>query len=425
MKSRREFIKSLSLTSAALAHPSLVFANTSAPFSGKPVITVQAVGAWDVTLFCDPKENQPGSDVITNWSKLDQTRTAGNLAYAPFASNKTFFDRHFDKTLVINGIDSQTNAHSIGETSSWSGRTAAGYPTLTALYAAASAPQLPMSYLAFGGFNKTAKLLRPTIASPWTLPALNGYLRPNIDSNNNSPYIDTDIWSLVRQMNASDAEAMLADEALIAGNKLTRSAYFESITNTDALADFAVTIPNVNQLNDITGGNQLIAQAHFALLAFKAGVSAAADLYIGGFDTHADNDAEQLPALSELTQGLDYLWNYAEQLGIDDRLVVIVGSDFSRTPYYNSGAGKDHWPIGSFLVMEKNAPFTNKIIGGTDEEQNALFLNPNTLATSSFSGTKLVPAHIHKALRKYLHLEASPISDSFPLINTESIDFFR
>jgi uncharacterized protein (DUF1501 family) len=25
-----------------------------------------------------------------------------------------------------------------------------------------------------------------------------------------------------------------------------------------------------------------------------------------------------------------------------DALLVIVGSDFSRTPYYNSGDGKDH-----------------------------------------------------------------------------------
>ena len=79
-----------------------------------------------------------------------------------------------------------------------------------------------------------------------------------------------------------------------------------------------------------------------------------------------------------------------------DRLVVIVGSDFSRTPYYNSGAGKDHWPVGSYMVMEKNAPYTNRVIGATDEEQNALGLDTRTFSTSSFSGTKLVPAHVFK-----------------------------
>ena len=151
------FLKTLSLFGATLAHPSFVFAAKPSPFSGKLVVTLQARGAWDVTHFCDPKQNQPGSDIITNWSKNDETRTQGNLRYAPVAANKLFFERHFNKTLVINGVDSQTNAHSIGETISWSGRTAAGYPSLTALYSAAVAPQLPMSYLSFGGFNKTAE----------------------------------------------------------------------------------------------------------------------------------------------------------------------------------------------------------------------------------------------------------------------------
>jgi|GEM_PF-2571024 hypothetical protein len=51
--------------------------------------------------------------------------------------------------------------------------------------------------------------------------------------------------------------------------------------------------------------------------------------------------------------GLDYLWDCADELGRDGRLTVIVSSDFSRDPYYNSGVGKAHWPIDSYMVMEK------------------------------------------------------------------------
>ncbi len=103
IKNRRQFLKALSLTGTALAHPSFVLAANSLPFTGKLVVTVQAQGGWDVTHFCDPKENQPGSDIISNWSKTDETRTAGNLSYAPVANNNSFFDRHYDKTLIING----------------------------------------------------------------------------------------------------------------------------------------------------------------------------------------------------------------------------------------------------------------------------------------------------------------------------------
>ena len=51
--------------------------------------------------------------------------------------------------------------------------------------------------------------------------------------------------------------------------------------------------------------------------------------------------------------GLDYLWDCADELGRDGRLTVIVSSDFSPDPYYNLGVGKDHWPIGSYMVMGK------------------------------------------------------------------------
>lgn len=93
----------------------------------------------------------------------------------------------------------------------------------------------------------------------------------------------------------------------------------------------------------------------------------AADLNLGGFDSHENNDVQQESLLDELTDGIDYLWEFAEETGIADRLMVIVGSDFSRTPYYNSGDGKDHWPIGSYLIMEKGVDYTNRFIDGTNE----------------------------------------------------------
>ena len=78
-----------------------------------------------------------------------------------------------------------------------------------------------------------------------------------------------------------------------------------------------------------------------------------------------------LALLANAADALDYLWTYAEQLGIADRLLVVVSSDFSRTPYYNSGNGKDHWNIGSYVIMEKNRSFTNRAVGETDGVQNA------------------------------------------------------
>ncbi|MDB0051888.1 DUF1501 domain-containing protein, partial [Gammaproteobacteria bacterium] len=124
------------------------------------------------------------------------------------------------------------------------------------------------------------------------------------------------------------------------------------------------------------------------------------------FDTHSNHDATHEKYLSDALSGIDYLWELAEKTGIADNLVVIVSSDFGRTPYYNLDGGKDHWPIGSTMIMEKNAGYTNRVVGQTDEIQNALRINPSSLAVDNFEGIYLNTAHIQLALREYLGLSS-------------------
>ena len=107
-----------------------------------------------------------------------------------------------------------------------------------------------------------------------------------------------------------------------------------------------------------------------------------------------------------------------------DRMVVVMGSDFGRTNFYNADEGKDQWPIGSFIVMEKHAPWTNRVIGETDELRSARKLSPTTLQRDDAGGTVLYPKHVHKALRRYPGVENSEGSLQFPFSNTEDLPFF-
>ena len=418
MKTRRDILKLAALAPFVGSFPSLASAAT--PFAGKFVVTIQAVGAWDVTCFCDPKENQPGEMPITNWSKNNETQSAGNIRFAPFANNEAFFKKHASKMLVINGVDSQTNAHGIGETVNWSGRTAAGYPTLTALYSAINAPNLPMSYVSFGGYSRTENIVRSTQLG-WSVNQIAEMLRPN--SSGDRSVIDNELWSLIKTLHGNDSRAALDTSTLIAGNRRSREAYLESMLAVDPLVEFGEMLPSRDDIAPRGDNGFLKQQAQFAVLAFKAGVSVTADMNLGGFDSHENNDAGQEPLLSELTEGIDYLWDAAEEAGIAERLVVIVGSDFSRTPYYNSGDGKDHWPYGSYIIMEKGANYTNKVVTGTDEMQDVLKVDPVTLKPSGF-GTKIETSHVHDALRDYLGIASSPITKLFPFNKTEKFDFF-
>ncbi|MFM7832893.1 MAG: DUF1501 domain-containing protein, partial [Planctomycetaceae bacterium] len=88
-----------------------------------------------------------------------------------------------------------------------------------------------------------------------------------------------------------------------------------------------------------------------ALASFKAGVCVSANLSIGQFDSHANNDKDQMKLIPELLEGIAYILHRAEELQIRDRLVVIAQSEMGRTPNYNNGNGKDHWSIGSGMFL--------------------------------------------------------------------------
>jgi hypothetical protein len=64
------------------------------------------------------------------------------------------------------------------------------------------------------------------------------------------------------------------------------------------------------------------------------------------------------------------------------------------------------------------------VIGKTDEVQNAVSLDLSTLNPSTRGSVKLQPAHVQKALRRYLNLETAAVTRAFPLINTEQVGFF-
>ena len=428
---RRGFIKLLAL--AALSARSgfrLPLANAE-EYDGKLFVFVQADGGWDPTSFCDPKANTPGERVINHWAEDDEVRQVGNIPYAPFADNETFFEKYYQRILVINGVDAQTNSHTVGVVHNWSGRNAEGYPTLTALLASQLGPTLPMSYLSFGGYSETGGLTRYTRVDNPELVRSIAYPRGERDSYY-GPYFTEDAWHAMATHREARAERLAESSGLLLGDARNLAFYRSALASSDRLKAFADEIPHEEQLErpvDALRGvhsfwSTLRGQAQLAVLAFKTGAAVSADFNLGGFDTHSDNDIGQEWLLGNLTDAVDYLWDYAEQHGVADRLVVVIGSDFGRTNFYNADNGKDHWPIGSFVIMEKNQPWTNRVVGETDGLHFAQRINPTTLERDDANGSIIYPKHVHKALRRYLGIEDTPGALRYPFGNTEDFEFF-
>ena len=429
---RREILKCLLATAgSAAAGFRLPLANAQDYF-GKLFVFVQADGGWDPTSFCDPKANTPDEPVINHWAERDEIREAGNIRYAPFANNEAFFEKYHSRMLVINGVDAQTNSHTVGVVHNWSGRNSEGYPAMTALLAAAFGNDLPVAYLSFGGYSRTGGVTRYTRLNNADL--LRTIATPDLVGDEpNQRYIGEADWVSLRSrlslatQRLADAPGLLPDEAR------NRNLYRTAFEASDGLKAYADAIPPEDALEqpqeiqtapDTTFRSELRRQAQLAVLAFKSGVAVSADCWLGGFDTHDNHDANQGALLANLTDSVDYLWDYAEAHGVADRLVVVMGSDFGRTNFYNSQNGKDHWPIGSYVVMEKNQPWTNRLVGETDGLHFAQKINPATLERDDANGTIIYPKHVHKALRRYLGIENTPGALRFPFGTTEDFAFF-
>ena len=165
-------------------------------------------------------------------------------------------------------------------------------------------------------------------------------------------------------------------------------------------------------------------QVEIALLCYTAGLTVSCDLVSWGFDTHTDHDNEQATYLSLLTNGVEYLWDRAAELGIADRLVVCMSSDFGRTPEYNDDNGKDHWPIGSAIFMQQNAPWGDRVVGLTDEGHNAIAIDPVTLDADPQGGVIIRPKHVQDAFRRLGGIDQNATAQRFPLL-AEPLDLFN
>ncbi len=425
---RRDFVKYFASYSGLTAFCGHSFRLNAQPadYTGKFLLTVQLTGGWDVASCCDPKENQAGEPEITRWSNTDDIQQAANLLYAPYGSNEQLFENHHDKMLVINGVDAQTNAHSTGVLINWSGRNAEGLPSLTALFAAIQGPELPLAYVNISGFGNTQNVIRSSRIGD--VGSISNVISPNLNESTQLNYREQSEIERILAFQAESLGALTGEANLPARNRQNRLNYLDAIQRSDGLKRFGDLIPSFDQLQPSMESqgivNTLHSQVQIALLAFKSGVCVAADVADGDFDTHANHDEEHEPTLALSLQAVDYLWNYAEELGIADRLVVVLGSDFGRTPFYNAVNGKDHWPIGSYIVMEKGVGWTGRAVGHTDELINAHSINPLTLKRDDVSGTIIYPKHVHKALRRYLGIDDHPISSLFPFNNTEDFEFF-
>lgn len=412
---RRDFLKLCGLAGLGVAAPVLARAfaqpaRKDEPYGGPYYVVFNASGGWDTTYLMDPK----GANGINRLYREGDILTKGAHKYAPVKehvragmSNEDFYAEFGDELLTFNGLDYSVNNHSPGARYMATGKLdSLAYPTFAALVAACRGSTCPLAFLTFGNYSATGNLVAMSRV-PY-LPSLRTIANADaVGGNERSPYHDRfaldRIEEALRDANAARAAAPRLPRAERGENML-----YAAQANSRALERVTQYIPAA------VPRERLSQQAEIALASFKAGVCVSANLTIGQFDSHANNDPDQMRLIPEFLAGIAYLLRRAGDLGIRDKLVVVVQSEMGRTPTYNTGNGKDHWSIGSAWFLGRGIK-GNRVVGATDAGQFAVPIDPATLALKPAGGIRVRPEHVHQALRELAGIAAHPMSQRFPL----------
>ncbi len=414
-RTRRDFLKLCGVAGLGLAAPlrfpgSVRAAAQDLAYPGPYYVVLNASGGWDTTYLMDPK----GINGINRLYQSGDILTHGQHKYAPTEkhksgglSNEAFYAEFGPELLVLNGLDYSVNNHSPGARYMATGKLdSLAYPTFAALVAACQGPACPLSFLTFGNYSATGNLVAMSRV-PY-LPSLRKLANADaIEGNERSPYHDRFVLERIEQALLDEHQAAAADPRLPRVERAANMLYSAQV-NSKALARVAPYIPAS------IPKERLGQQIEIALASFKAGVCVSANLTIGQFDSHANNDVDQMKLIPEFLAGIAYLMHRAEELKIRDQLVVIVQSEMGRTPTYNNGNGKDHWSIGSIMFLGRGIQ-GNRVIGATDDKQFQVAINPQTLACDPEQGIRVRPEHIHTALREFAGIAEHPDCKKFPL----------
>lgn len=384
------------------------------PYDGPFYVVFNASGGWDTTYLMDPK----GVNGINRLYEEGDILTAGNHRLAPIAeqvkagmSNEDFFKKYGPELLVFNGLDYSVNNHSPCARYMATGKLdSLAYPTFAALVAACRGAEAPLAFLTFGQYSATGNLV-PMSRVPY-LSSLN--LLANADAVNGArqhPYHEDFALSRIeRALNEQTGDRV--SQVRLPRIERTQNMLYAAQLNSKALERVTPFVPKDSPKE------RLSRQADIALASFKAGICVSANLSIGQFDSHKNNDPDQMKLIPELLAGIDYVLTKAEELKIREKLVVVMQSEMGRTPTYNKGNGKDHWSIGSIMFLGPGIE-GNRVIGETDEKQFLIPVDPKTLKTDQEKGIRVRPEHLHLALREYGGVDKHAFAEKFPLDVTQ------
>ncbi len=364
---RRDFVRgALGLTGASMFTGTSAFASLSEQ-SERNFLFVFAQGGWDPTRVFVPAFDNPlvAMEASTTPSQASNVEW---VSHAERPSVDAFFNSHYGKTLILNGVQVRSIAHEICTSLLFTGGVSGASPDWATLIAANTHRNLAIPHLVLGGPSFTGDLGAMVVRT-----GSNNQLESVLDrsilelSNDAVPEISTPSQAVLDRYIQQRVRARSHQAHYGADERLTE-AYTTATDNAMMLKDRRHTMT-------FTSGS-LTNQLSCAVDALAKGISRCASVVFTGsdglgWDSHANNDDTQSQLFESLFGSLNQLMHQLQvrrdengQL-LSENTVVVVCSEMGRTANLNSTNGKDHWPFTSVMLLGEGLT-TDRVIGGVD-----------------------------------------------------------
>lgn len=373
------------------------FAQDSTSSVLRKLVWINMGGGWDILETVDPKSaSTSGIDVVYDWGLANPIASGSDVKVGRWMPGLGAIG---SDAVLVRGLVMGTTSHDAGSTYmdtgilSNNGRVNAA--SIPAIVASESGATIPLIQLQGGS---TPQLDR-------------GLLKP---------------VSLVRAQNLDLYRQMYpAEEALVAQrikildylkNSVTR---VQAITGTnDRLTALASAESKIRgQITDGIGAKLQLSNSDLspfqsaaaaagatmgrggidnafalALKLVKNDLVTCVNMGIGGFDTHSNQDRQLEPLLRGFDRGLKVFVDELRAAGKLDTTLIVLYSDFGRTPKVNNTNGRDHWPVGG-AVMIGGGIAGGRAVGGTDGNMLAQSIDKVTGLVDS-AGEQINPTHL-------------------------------
>ncbi len=370
---RRNFLRVGALGALGLSLPDLLRAQAQAAGSGQDVscVLIWLQGGISHIDSFDPKPEAP-SEIRGEFDAI-----ATNVPGIRLCSPLPMLAQHQDKFAILRSLNPRNGSHGVADAYMMSGHPfspAITYPSYGAVIAREKGDRTSLpSYVQVGTsidqrFGGGVAGFLGDQYNPFVLPG--DASRPNFSVRDVSLSGSTDRGRFDRRMrvlNAVDTwQSKLEEspESLEATDSFYEKAY-SLITSPEAKRAFDLSLEDPRQ-RDRYGRHSL---GHGCLLARRLIESGTRFVTVtdGGWDTHQNNFRSlEDRLLPRLDSALSALLQDLQDRGRLDSTLVVVLSDFGRTPKVNPSAGRDHWSTASLALFAGAGIKPGQAVGSTN-----------------------------------------------------------